>query len=113
MNFSPISCRFIRVTYACYDAIAFNNELRKVRNLFYNTLIAISKHAETQDAKYLDEVRSYGLARVNKILKGKKVLSGDDAVEIHGFITKRMAMLNENHKQLKPDIDAYYSSHRE
>lgn len=95
------------------DAIAFDNELRKIRNKFYNALIAISDYAESQDVKDLDEARSYGILALNKILKGKKSLDADDLIKVHTLMTKRMSMINENHEQLQPDIDAYYDNHRE
>lgn len=95
------------------DAIDFEKELRKNRNIFYKALIAISNYAKTKDVAYLDEVKTYEIPLVNKTLKSKKRLSGDDILKIHGFATKRLAMLNENNEQLQPDIDAYYASFRE
>jgi len=95
------------------DAIAFENELRKVRGAFYNALISLSKYADTEDVRFLDEIRNYNIAFANKILKDRKKLTGKEVVRIHEFITQRMAMINENYKQLEPDVNAYYASHRE
>lgn len=95
------------------DALAFENELRKVRAAFYDALIALSKYSDSKEPKFLETLKGYDIAFINEVLKDKQKLSSKDVVKIHEYITARMAMINENYKQLQPDIDAYYSSHRE
>lgn len=94
-------------------AIEFEHELRLVRNSYYDSILALSSYAGTRDAKYLEEARQAGVLPVVDSLKGKKSLTNAEIVDLHKIITGRMAMVNENYKQLKPDYDEYFLSHSE
>ena len=95
------------------NAIEFEHELRLVRNNYYNSILALSRYADTRDAKYIEEVRQTGVLPVVDALKGKKSLTSKEIIDLHKIITRRMAMVNENYKQLKPDYDEYFLSHSE
>jgi len=94
-------------------AIEFEHELRLVRNNYYNSILALSRYADTRDAKYIEEARQAGVLPVVEVLKGKTSLTNKELVNLHKIITERMAMVNENYKQLKPDYDEYFLSHSE
>jgi len=94
-------------------AIEFEHELRLVRNSYYDSILALSSYADTRDAKYLEEARQAGVLPVVDALKGKKNLTNAEIINLHKIITGRMAMVNENYKQLKPDYDEYFLSHSE
>lgn len=95
------------------SAIAFDHTLHLVRNAYYDALIAMAYYGDTQDAKYLDQVRAARIPVVNGILKDKKSLTTAEMRNLHKLMTERMANLNENYSQMKADIDAYHDSHRE
>ena len=94
-------------------AIAFENELRLIRNDYYDTILTLSKYASTRDSKYIEQARTIGVLPVVEALKGKKSLSNKEIMAIHKIVTQRMAVVNENYKQLKPDYDEYFRSHNE
>ena len=94
-------------------AIEFEHELRLVRNNYYNTILALSRYADTRDARYIEEARQTGVLPVVDALKGKKSLTNKEIIDLHKIITARMTMVNENYKQLKPDYDEYFLSHSE
>jgi len=93
--------------------IAFEQQLRLVKNSYYNTAIALSKYAKTRDKKYVQEMRSYDVLPVVDAIGGKKSLTNNEMLKIHKIITQRMAMVNENYEYLKPDYDAYFASQQE
>ena len=94
-------------------AIEFEHELRLIRNNYYDSVLALSKYAATRDAKYIDEARGSGVLPVVDALRGKKSLTNKEILNLHKIITGRMAMVNENYNQLKPDYDEYFNSHNE
>ena len=94
-------------------AIAFEHELRLIRNSYYDTIIALSKYADTRDAKYIEEVRASNVLPVVDAIKGKKSLTTKEILNLHKILTGRLAMVNENYNQLKPDYDDYFTSHSE
>ncbi len=94
-------------------AIKFENELRLLRNSYYDSIMALSDYADTRDAKYLDELRAAGVLPVVEAIKGKKSLTGKEMLSLHKVITERMDMVNKNYNQLKPDYDEYFRSHNE
>lgn len=94
-------------------AIEFENELRLIRNDYYDTILTLSKYASTRDTKYIEQARTIGVLPVVDALKGKKSLSNKEIMAIHKIVTQRMAVVNENYKQLKPDYDEYFRSHNE
>lgn len=94
-------------------AIAFEHELRLIRNSFYDTIIALSKYADTRDVKYIEEARASNVLPVVEALKGKKSLTSKEILSLHKILTERMTMVNENYNQLKPDYDDYFTSHNE
>jgi hypothetical protein len=95
------------------SAIAFDHTLHLVRNAYYDALVAMAYYGETQDAKYLDQIRAARIPVVNDILKEKKSLTTTEMRNLHKLMTERKTNLNENYNQMKPDIDAYHDSHRE
>ena len=95
------------------SAITFDHTLHLIRNAYYDAMIALTYYAESKDAKYLDKIRALGIAAVDDVLKDKKSLTAKELANLHNLMTRRMAAMNENYKQMKPDIDAYYDSHRE
>ncbi|HEB81377.1 MAG TPA: hypothetical protein ENJ11_00785 [Gammaproteobacteria bacterium] len=94
-------------------AIDFENELRLVKNVYYKTAIALARYAKTRDTAYIEKMREYGALPVVDYLEGKTRLSNKDMLALHKIINARMAAANENYNYLKPDYDAYYSSHQE
>lgn len=94
-------------------AIEFEQELRSLRNKYYDSILALSRYADTRDAKYIEQASKPGVLPVVDALKGKKTLSNKELLALHKILTDRMAMVNENYKQLKPDYDEYFSSHSE
>lgn len=94
-------------------AIAFEHELRLIRNSYYDTIIALSKYADTRDAKYIKQARAANVLPVVAAIKGKKSLTNKEILSLHKILTERMAMVNENYNQLKPDYDDYFTSHSE
>lgn len=95
------------------SAIEFEHELRLIRNSYYKTILALSNYSSTRDLKFIDEARSIGVLPVVEALKGKKSLTNKEILSLHKIITERMAMVNENYNQLKPDYDEYFNSHNE
>lgn len=94
-------------------AIKFEKKLRSLRDSYYDSIIALSEYADTRDAKYIEETRDIGVLPVVEALKGKKSLTSKELLNLHKIITARMAVVNENYNQLKPDYDEYYKSHNE
>ena len=92
------------------SAIAFNKTLRRVRNDHYDSLVSLARYAETNESKYLDELRNSPIIAVQMAIKGKKSLGGKELLTLHGMMTERMGMINENFEQLTPDIEAYHKS---
>ena len=93
--------------------IAFENEMRLVKNTYYKTAIALARYAKTRDEKYIAEMRELGMLPVVRIVKGKHKLSSSEMLLIHKTINDRMSAINDNYNYLKPDYDAYYTSHQE
>lgn len=94
-------------------AIEFEHELRLIRNSYYLSILALSNYSATRDVKYIDEARDSGVLPVVDALRGKKSLTNKEILNLHKIITDRMAMVNENYNQLKPDYDEYFNSHNE
>lgn len=94
-------------------AIAFEKELRLIRNSYYDTIVALSKYADTRDAKFIEQARAANVLPVVDAIKGKKSLTSKELLSLHKILTERMTMVNENYNQLKPDYDDYFTSHNE
>ena len=94
-------------------AIAFEHELRLIRNKYYDSIIALSKYVDTRDVKYIEQARASNVLPVVEVLKGKKSLTTKEILSLHKIMTERMTMVNVNYNQLKPDYDDYFTSHNE
>ena len=95
------------------NAIALHNEMRAAKDDMFLTLVNLSRYSVTRDPVYFDKMKSYGMFSVLAATENKKSLDTRELAQLHQALTAELSLVNENYKQLMPDILEYQQYHKE
>ena len=95
------------------NAIALYDEMRAAKDDMFLTLVNLSRYSVTRDPVYLDKMKSYGMFSVLAATENKKSLNTSELAQLHQAITAELSLVNENYKQLMPDVQEYQHHHKE
>lgn len=95
------------------SALELHEEMRLARDDMYQTLINLSKYSVTGDKAYFDKMKSYGMFPVVMATRNKSSLTVEEQYQLHKEITGNLQIVNQNYKQLTPDITEFHQYHQE
>ena len=89
---------------------AFDEELRLIRDDYYQGMIFLSNYANTRSAKDFKALRKIKIFALQSTIKGKNSLSSPEIIKLHNKLTERMRVFNENSKFVEQDIHDYHKT---
>lgn len=95
------------------SARELHKEMRLAKDDMFRTLINLNQYSVTREPVYLDKMKSYGMFSVLAATENKKSLSTKELSQLHQAVTAELGVVNENYKQLMPDVREYQQSHKE